>query len=400
MSVINLNETRGSWRPQAAGRTIRLFLDTHGEQLAELAGARVDGFPLELAPVPVTDWIDPQALAGAAAAVIQVDADTPASIKRFERLAAAAETPLIAAAYEPPLALVRSLIRAGAHDVVPLPIDLAELETSLAAIHAHMAHTPQRGGTVNGKLVTVIKSFGGVGATALITQLASRFAASEAAQGREVCLIDLDVQFGNAAFYLNLRPKLSIMDLIEAGTRIDGAMLRAATTVHASGLSLIDSPPEMIPLESLTSDQVIGIVDVARREYRTVFADLPTNWTNWSLSLLARSDLVLLVTEMTVAGLHRARRQLDLIAAQELGDINIRVVANRFEKGMFRSVKPADATTALGCEVAYTIANDYAVMSTAIDHGVPIEEVRRKSPLVRDIQALDAGLAAALGLER
>ena len=35
------------------------------------------------------------------------------------------------------------------------------------------------------------------------------------------------------------------------------------------------------------------------REFGTVFVDLPTNWTNWSLSLLARSDLVLLVTEMT-----------------------------------------------------------------------------------------------------
>ncbi len=52
------------------------------------------------------------------------------------------------------------------------------------------------------------------------------------------------------------------------------------------------------------------IVDLATREFGTVFVDLPTNWTNWSLSLVARSDLVLLVTELTVAGLNRARRQL------------------------------------------------------------------------------------------
>ena len=58
----------------------------------------------------------------------------PASIKRFQKLAKAAATPLIAAAYEPPLALVRSLVRAGAHDVVPLPLDLDELEASLAPI--------------------------------------------------------------------------------------------------------------------------------------------------------------------------------------------------------------------------------------------------------------------------
>ena len=42
--------------------------------------SEVAGFPLALNPVAVTDWIDPDALNGAATAVVQVDADTPASI--------------------------------------------------------------------------------------------------------------------------------------------------------------------------------------------------------------------------------------------------------------------------------------------------------------------------------
>ena len=156
----------------------------------------------------------------------------------------------------------------------------------------------------------------------------------------------------------------------------------------------------MIPLESLNSDQLIGIIDLAKREFGTVFVDLPTNWTNWSLSLVARSDIVLLVTEMNVSGLQRARRQLDLIAAQDLGPIDIRVVANRYEKSLFRTIRPGDVREVLGHEISYTIANDYAVMSAAIDQGVPIEEIRRKSSLARDLQALDVGLAAALRLER
>jgi pilus assembly protein CpaE len=49
--------------------------------------------------------------------------------------------------------------------------------------------------------------------------------------------------------------------------------------------------------------------------------------------------------------------------------------------------------------VAFTIANDHETMNQAIDRGIPISEVRRKSPLARDIEALDKGLAAALGLE-
>jgi pilus assembly protein CpaE len=250
------------------------------------------------------------------------------------------------------------------------------------------------------RLVTVIKSDGGIGATSVLTQIATRFAASEAKLGREACLIDLDVQFGDAAFQLGLAPRLSLIDLVEAGSRLDGAMLRGITTPHPSGLKIIAAPRDMMPLEALSNEQALSIVEIAMREFGTVFIDLPTNWTNWSLSLLARSDLTLMVTEMSIASLHRARRQLNLIASQDLSALDVRVIVNRFEKSMFKSVQPSDVAEVLGRDIAFTVANDHATMSAAIDRGVPIEEIKRKSQLSRDFSAIDAGVAAALGLER
>ena len=38
-------------------------------------------------------------------------------------------------------------------------------------------------------------------------------------------------------------------------------------------------------------------------------------------------------------------------------------------------------------------------MSQAIDRGIPIAQVKRKCPLVKDIDAMEQGIAAALGLE-
>jgi pilus assembly protein CpaE len=130
-----------------------------------------------------------------------------------------------------------------------------------------------------------------------------------------------------------------------------------------------------------------------------VFVDLPTNWTNWSLSLLARSDVVLLVTELRVPSLHRARRQLDLLASQEMGGLDVRVVLNRSEKGLFRTLSTADAERALKRPVAFTVTNDHATMSQAIDRGVPLAEIKRKSPIIKDIDAIERGVTAALGLE-
>ncbi|HUE80071.1 MAG TPA: AAA family ATPase [Sphingomicrobium sp.] len=398
--MINTNETARSWRAHKREATVHLFLNGAEGDAAELVNARVAGFPVSLNLVPLTDAIDPEELAGAAAAVVQVDPGHPASVQRFETLAAATKTPLVAAAYDPPLALVRALVRAGAHDVVPLPLDIADLETSLLPIQEQIKRQNRAADAANGKVVSIIKSVGGIGATALLTQIGIRAAENEAAHGRQVCLLDLDLQFGNAAFQLGLHPPLTFADLFAAGGRLDGELLRATTTKHASGLKVVAAPPQMMPLDAVTSEQLIEIIEIAKREYGTVLLDLPANWTNWSLSLLAQSDLVLLVTELSVTGLHRARRQLDLIREQDLTSLDLRIVANRFEKGLLKVIRSADVQKALGRDVAYTVANEPGVMRVATERGVPIAEIKRKSSVGKDIDMLDAGIAGALGWER
>lgn len=400
MSAINPNETAKTWQASKRELGIDLYLSGLEGDSADLLGAQVASFPLHLSISPVTDWIDPQDLSSAAAAVIQVDPDTPASIKRFQKLAESTDTPLIAAAYDPPLTLVRSLVRSGAHDVVPLPLSIEDLEASIAPLRDEIRKSARTAETSRAKLVTVIKGLGGIGATALTSQLAIRFAEQEAARGREACLIDLDVQFGDVAFQLGLRPKLSLVELLEAGTRLDAALLRSTTTRHSSGLSVIAAPPEMMPLESVSSDHLLNVVDLATREFGTVFVDLPSNWSNWSLSLVARSDLVLLVTELSVPGLHRAAKQLRLLESQDLGNLDVRIVANRFDKAQARAIRGADVHKALGRDIAYTVSDDEPLMRAAIDRGVPIANLKRKSALGKDIDKLDADVAYALGLDR
>lgn len=400
MTAITPNETEHGWNASSGADSVQLYLSEIGAVAGELAGARAAGFPLSFNVVASSDWIEADDVSKAPAAIIQVDPSNPASVKRFHQLATRVETPLIAAAYEPPLSLVRALVRAGAHDVIPLPLSLVELETSLAPVRDELIKRKVTSAVAKGKLVTVIKGVGGIGATALLTQLAIRFAEREGLHSREVCLADLDVQFGDAAFQLGLHPKLSLSDLLEAGSRLDAALLRATATQHPSGLNLIAPPAEVMPLEAIGNEQLLQIVDLATREFRTVFVDLPTNWTNWSLSLIARSDLVLLVTEMTVAGLNRARRQLNLLQSQDLGALDIRIVMNRVDKTMSRSIRAADVREALGRDVAFNISSDGALMRAAIDRGVPIDEIKRKSSLGKELDILDSSIAAALELGR
>lgn len=398
---MNQQETDRAWRLQGREAEVHLYLSAVEGDPGSLIGARVHGLPLTLSIVPVSDWIDAADLGRAAVAVVQVDADSPASLKRFERLVAtASDTPVIAAAFEPPLALVRSLLRSGAHDVLPLPLSLGDLETSIAPLAEQVQQKEVQALAGSSRLVTFCKARGGSGATAIATQLACRFAAREAAAGREACLLDLDVQFGDVAFQLGLSPKFDLTDAIAAGVRLDGELLRSIATPHPSGLAVVSAPEEMLPLEALNNDQILGVVERAQRAFGTVFADLPANWTHWSLSLAARSDLILMVADLSVAGLRQARRQLDLLEAQDLGNVPLEIIVNRYERSLFGSVKPADAAKVLGREARFTMANDPSTVTSAIERGVTVDEIKRKSAFGSDLDRLDKALVSLLGLER
>ena len=97
-------------------------------------------------------------------------------------------------------------------------------------------------------------------------------------------------------------------------------------------------------------------------------------------------------------GTRRERRVA--LAERDLEDLDVRVIVNRYEKGLLKTIRVADVRETLGRDVSFTVANDHALMCAAIDRGVPIAEIKRKSSLAKDLDVLDAGLAAALGLER
>ncbi len=87
--------------------------------------------------------------------------------------------------------------------------------------------------------------------------------------------------------------------------------------------------------------------------------------------------------------------------SQDLGNLDVRVVVNRFEKGLARTVSLADASQGPRPRRQLTRSRTTSpLMRAAIDRGVPINEIKRKTALGKDLDILDAGIAAALRLER
>lgn len=391
MGVISRAATDpNGWTIRAADGVAHLMLSEVELVGAELPTGELDGFPVVLHQLDAGQDIPAEILHEAPILVIEVRCDMDASIRRLARLRADhPHLPLVAAIRAPNVALVKQLLQCGVDDVIALPLVLSELSQSLGQMRTKLAAA--RSECPRGQIISVLGSVGGVGSTMLATQAANLHAAQS---GRQVCLFDLDVQFGCVASYLGLSPKLTLKDLLEAGSRVDTALLRASMTTTSEGLHVVPAPGEIMPIESVDPDQVYRLIDIASREFGTVFVDLPNVWTNWSLSMIARSDVVLLVIEMSIASLRHARRQLALLAAEGLADDRVIIVANRIQKRLFRTIDLKDAEAALDHPVSQRVTNDFALVGAALDQGVTVRSLKPGSAVEKDIQSILAACEA------
>lgn len=386
MSKMGESDISGKeWNVHREDGSVILVLSEEETAAAGVLGGEIADFGLIMHMLDANARIPDEDFELARVMVVEVRVGDEASLRRI--LTLRQDNPrlkIVAAVRDASLPIVRTLLRAGVSDVLALPLTREDLTTCLEQLREDLNKSDDKGQGL-GKVISIVRSVGGVGATTLATQAASLQVERDAAAGRETCLIDLDLQFGNAASYLGLSPKLTIADLIKAGARVDRAMLRAAAAQTPDGLNVIAAPIDIIPLESANTDQMFHLVDLAAREFGTVFLDLPGSWTNWSMSLVGRSDAIIIVVEMTVASLRQARRQLSLLADQGLQAVPTIIVANRVQRKLFRTIDLMDAERALGHPVQYSVANDFPLVSTALDQGVVIGQIKANSKVSKNL---------------
>jgi pilus assembly protein CpaE len=335
-------------------------------------------------------------LGGTDVMIVEIDPADPAEMEAFERFSArhAGAMPVVAAVRELSVPITRLILRSDAVDVLPLPFTPEELSQAIetgrqarlrvpAAPVAVPVYQPPR---KRGKVISLLGALGGVGTTSLATQLGVIWAAN-----KRVCLIDLDVQFGNAALYLNLRPRLTVADLVDAGDRMDAEFLSTVAEQHNSGMAVIGAPIDIVPLDMVTPEAVQRMLTLAAETYDVVLVDLPDAWINWSAAALMRSDVVLLISELSVAGVHQAKRQLEMIEANGLSE-RVQLLFNRMATSLFRKADLTQTEQALKRKVDFVVSNDYAAMSAAIDEGRPVSSIKIKSRIEKDLRALMAAL--------
>lgn len=358
--------------------------------------AALCGMELSLRSVPLSElYPSVDLLQAPDVLVLEIDVNDSRDLNALERISRQhfSGVPILVTAAEAPLPVVRRLLRLGVADYLPQPISLGDLENALE--FAAQARRDNPTPPTRGKVLAFMKAGGGVGATTLATQAAISLATRRKPGRGGVCLLDLDIQFGAVALHLDLDDRISLADLLDDPQRLDGELLRSVMAQHRSSLDILAAPREVVGLDAVTPEFLDACLDLARAEYETVILDLPGAWTPWTYRAVQSCDLAILVTQLGVASIRQARRQLDAMAANGLGEVAVRVAMNRFETGWRRHVGVKEAERALGRPIDYRIANDYRTVSEAIDRGSCLTDVRRRSKAAQGIRRMiDSALGA------
>ncbi len=326
--------------------------------------------------------------------VLEVDPALPASISRIKRIRDQhPELKIIAALAKTDVALVKMLVRQGVSDVAELPFVPEELAAQILDVSSSDPEKSDQPPLA--PMFTAVRSVGGCGTTGLLTHLAAALAGRDTS-GRGVCVLDLDLQGGEVAAFVGLATPVTLSALLEAGDRLDDELVNSALLKSNYGFSVVAAPDEIMPLDMVSPAQISGVLNALRRKFGTVLVDLPADWTNWSLSIAAESHAVLLVSDSSIASLRQARRRIDLLESVGVERDKIKLIANRLERRLFRTVGADDIAQALNAAVVAVLDDEGAALRAAQDQGLLLSDTVGKNRYVRTIDDVAGRIAAGV----
>ncbi|WP_432002572.1 AAA family ATPase [Streptomyces sioyaensis] len=291
-------------------------------------------------------------------------------------------------------ALFSAAMDAGARGVVGLPLGYEELAARVqaaaqwaAGVRVHLGGGAEAAPGPAGTLVTVTGAKGGVGTTVTAVQLA--LAARSA--GRSVALVDLDLQSGDVASYLDVQFRRSVVDL--AGIQdISVRVLQDAVHDHHTGLGLLLAPEEGERGEEVDDRAARQILGALRSRYEVVLVDCGSQMQSANAAAVELAETALLVTTPDVVAVRAAKRLVrlwDRLQIRKAEDTT--TVVNRLTRNT--EIQPPLVAKATGTQVARThVPAAFKELQPCVDAG-RMQDLDNRSTVKQALCALAAELA-------
>jgi pilus assembly protein CpaE len=231
-----------------------------------------------------------------------------------------------------------------------------------------------------GRVITMFSAKGGCGKTTVATNLG----AALADRGRrDVCIVDLDLAFGDVAIALQLFPAHTIADAVPLNGAIDATAVQALLTRHSAGLSAIVAPTEPSAAETIPATLISHLLNVLREEFDYIVVDTPPSFDDQVLAALDVSDLIALVVTPDVPALKSLKITIETLVELSYSRDKFRLILNRADAKV--GISHAEVETTAQMVLSAQIPSSRDVPAT-INRGVPIVQDDPKHPVSQSIR--------------
>jgi len=306
------------------------------------------------------------------------------------------EMRLVLAFSRRPDASLRDIVRTGAVDLLQLPVEDADMVESLqraaslagrapapAAVEVaavaepeQQAHLPRRPATV----YTIASATGGCGKTFYATNLAwflKRWT------GKSVCIVDLDLQFGEVSTALRLRPKYTIFDALQREDADESdlqAHIEEYTVVHDTGVHVLAAPREPSEADRITPPDVTRIIEAVRQRFDYVLIDTPPALAETVLAAFDLSDLLYVMATLDLPSVRNMSVFLSTLDRLRIPTDNLRLVLNKAEDDVGIDIDQVTKLFPQGFESVLPYAKE---VSRSINLGMPVMAASPESEISR-----------------
>ena len=321
--------------------------------------------------------------------MVLVETTTPQDFEALEKLASAhPEIDYVLVGNDLSPEFLMRAMRAGVREMLPAP---ATAEAVLAALRRQLRkRTPVPvQASHDGKVLAFVSCKGGSGATFVAANLAHVLAAGGQ---RRVALIDMNLQFGDAALFLSSeRPVSNVADVARNINRLDPELLQSAMNQVAPGLWVLAAPEDPAHASDVMPQHVEAIVHMACGMFDFVVIDAGRALSAVTLQVLDLTDRVYAVLQLTLPFIRDGKRLRDVFRSLDYPPEKIHWIVNRCQKDSHLTLE--DLKKTLGLLRVTSLPNQYDVVAASVNQGVPLERIAANSSIAKSLRELALDIA-------
>lgn len=279
--------------------------------------------------------------------------------------------------------LVIQALRSGAKDFISKPIIKKDFIASINKCCKEIVKTINKS-----NIISIFSNKGGIGKTAIATNLAVEFAR----QTREkVVLVDLNLPLGDVTTFINIKPSVTISSAIENATHKGAeAVVNACKQYKNSSLYVLAEPIYMEESHTMTPTHIFKLFEYLRESFSYILVDVGTNIDKMNMKILELSDLILLVSIVNLPLIRNCQRCLDLFNNLGFDDNKTKIIINRYLEN--DEIKIEDVEKVLNQKIYWKIPNNYFTIMSSINKAMPVCEINENS----NVTISFSGLASKL----